>query len=121
SPSHALASPSASTTSTFFYSSSPNPDLHSFPTRRSSDLCLDEGSLRARVGERRDRLALHLNHDFESNPHAIRAGEHRQRPREIRSEEHTSELQSPDHLVCRLLLEKKKKLNMNTRLTATSI
>src|SRR5258708_29224799 len=28
---------------------------------------------------------------------------------EGRSEEHTSELQSPDHLVCRLLLEKKKK------------
>src|SRR5438552_10256091 len=28
---------------------------------------------------------------------------------ECRSEEHTSELQSPDHLVCRLLLEKKKK------------
>src|SRR5258708_11117876 len=28
---------------------------------------------------------------------------------EDRSEEHTSELQSPDHLVCRLLLEKKKK------------
>src|SRR5258708_27506366 len=27
---------------------------------------------------------------------------------QIRSEEHTSELQSPDHLVCRLLLEKKK-------------
>src|SRR5258708_22611583 len=31
-----------------------------------------------------------------------------------RSEEHTSELQSPDHLVCRLLLEKKKN-NTNTR------
>src|SRR5258708_21172270 len=29
--------------------------------------------------------------------------------RHLRSEEHTSELQSPDHLVCRLLLEKKKK------------
>src|SRR5258708_15673556 len=28
--------------------------------------------------------------------------------RSVRSEEHTSELQSPDHLVCRLLLEKKK-------------
>src|SRR5258708_11171401 len=27
---------------------------------------------------------------------------------DVRSEEHTSELQSPDHLVCRLLLEKKK-------------
>src|SRR5258708_23331202 len=31
------------------------------------------------------------------------------RSRPTRSEEHTSELQSPDHLVCRLLLEKKKK------------
>src|SRR5947208_9775724 len=30
-----------------------------------------------------------------------------------RSEEHTSELQSPDHLVCRLLLEKKKKNTSN--------
>src|SRR5258708_6802784 len=30
-----------------------------------------------------------------------------------RSEEHTSELQSPDHLVCRLLLEKKKKKQHN--------
>src|SRR5690348_17684487 len=30
---------------------------------------------------------------------------------QIRSEEHTSELQSPVHLVCRLLLEKKKKNN----------
>src|SRR5438552_13864012 len=30
-----------------------------------------------------------------------------------RSEEHTSELQSPDHLVCRLLLEKKKKATAN--------
>src|SRR5690348_17874139 len=30
------------------------------------------------------------------------------RIRELRSEEHTSELQSPVHLVCRLLLEKKK-------------
>src|SRR5258708_15390964 len=30
----------------------------------------------------------------------------------LRSEEHTSELQSPDHLVCRLLLEKKKKTYM---------
>src|SRR5690625_7059345 len=29
----------------------------------------------------------------------------------LRSEEHTSELQSRGHLVCRLLLEKKKKLN----------
>src|SRR5258708_23164130 len=31
-----------------------------------------------------------------------------------RSEEHTSELQSPHHLVCRLLLEKKKQIRANT-------
>src|SRR5207244_13032870 len=34
-----------------------------------------------------------------------------------RSEEHTSELQSPDHLVCRLLLEKKKTYNVTKRTT----
>src|SRR5438876_5057174 len=33
----------------------------------------------------------------------------KRRPEEARSEEHTSELQSPVHLVCRLLLEKKNK------------
>src|SRR5258708_9380274 len=38
-----------------------------------------------------------------------------------RSEEHTSELQSPDHLVCRLLLEKKKKhINRNDHQTLTT-
>src|SRR5438552_12452570 len=35
-----------------------------------------------------------------------------------RSEEHTSELQSPDHLVCRLLLEKKKKKENNQKTSA---
>src|SRR5207244_5346736 len=35
--------------------------------------------------------------------------------RGMRSEEHTSELQSPDHLVCRLLLEKKKKKQTQSR------
>src|SRR5215216_1766678 len=38
-------------------------------------------------------------------PHGVRQADRRLAPR--RSEEHTSELQSPDHLVCRLLLEKK--------------
>src|SRR3990170_3809207 len=37
------------------------------------------------------------------SPHRITSRRER-----LRSEEHTSELQSPDHLVCRLLLEKKK-------------
>src|SRR5258708_18180021 len=37
----------------------------------------------------------------------------------LRSEEHTSELQSPDHLVCRLLLEKKKRHKRSARPPAT--
>src|SRR2546426_8852136 len=37
-------------------------------------------------------------------------------PTRTRSEEHTSELQSPCNLVCRLLLEKKKKKNKDTTL-----
>src|SRR5215216_8160646 len=36
------------------------------------------------------------------------SGRRPMRRKRSRSEEHTSELQSPDHLVCRLLLEKKK-------------
>src|SRR5258708_18039182 len=37
-----------------------------------------------------------------------------------RSEEHTSELQSPDHLVCRLLLEKKKKLRQRLEIQSST-
>src|SRR3712207_8653893 len=38
-----------------------------------------------------------------------------------RSEEHTSELQSRQYLVCRLLLEKKKKINQNILLLLTHL
>src|SRR5258708_3091624 len=41
--------------------------------------------------------------------------------RKGRSEEHTSELQSPDHLVCRLLLEKKKKTPLDAHADPMSI
>src|SRR5256885_9411333 len=49
--------------------------------------------------ERRPRHSDSLRHPFP--PRGLRAGR-------SRSEEHTSELQSPCNLVCRLLLEKKK-------------
>src|SRR5258708_14095303 len=50
-----------------------------------------------------------IAHSFEAaRVHRFKRGSGRER---VRSEEHTSELQSPDHLVCRLLLEKKKKQN----------
>src|SRR5215216_7528975 len=54
---------------------------------------------------------------FRSTPSPpVRRGPSR-RWRWCRSEEHTSELQSPDHLVCRLLLEKKKKKKKKILLT----
>src|SRR5688500_19567778 len=71
-------------------------DLHSFPTRRSSDL--GGGAALARRGGEgalwggAARVAL-------ESPDGLNE----------RSEEHTSELQSPCNLVCRLLLEKKMK------------
>src|SRR5258708_29517265 len=52
----------------------------------------------ASAADRGGRLALRRR-----EAHLLALGHSRQR-----SEEHTSELQSPDHLVCRLLLEKKK-------------
>src|SRR5258708_16226897 len=52
--------------------------------------------------------SLPLAEDDDLEPRSLpQAGRDLGRAR--RSEEHTSELQSPDHLVCRLLLEKKKK------------
>src|SRR5207244_12139284 len=94
---------------------------HSFPTRRSSDLP-------------RIRLRLFAGYDFndaDAKGDLAKAGYAKgvpmggdlkpaargqvptlmfaamKDPIGARSEEHTSELQSPDHLVCRLLLEKK--------------
>src|SRR5258708_10105545 len=58
------------------------------------------------------RLPLRLERAFhhrERVRRAIRLTHHHGGATRGRSEEHTSELQSPDHLVCRLLLEKKKK------------
>src|SRR2546426_3325336 len=48
--------------------------------------------------------------------HELTDGE--QRNRRARSEEHTSELQSPCNLVCRLLLEKKKENKLTVHLEA---
>src|SRR5256885_3900960 len=49
-------------------------------------------------------------------PADVRRSRQREQNPAVRSEEHTSELQSPCNLVCRLLLEKKKtKANMFTR------
>src|SRR5205085_11616427 len=75
-----------------FYSCGDHPALHSFPTRRSSDLRQQPRQLRSQSGS-----------ELLQQRGVVRdaAGP--------RSEEHTSELQSQSKLVCRLLLEKKKR------------
>src|SRR5436189_1461953 len=72
---------------------------------------VDEDRLEVLVGEsvlakRRQHLVEHQDHAPVLAHHAL-ADEHLLAY--SRSEEHTSELQSPMYLVCRLLLEKKKK------------
>src|SRR5438552_12507158 len=65
-----------------------------------------------RLQRREARAAGH--HERASRTVAIRELSDRSLDPE-RSEEHTSELQSPDHLVCRLLLEKKKYIDGSVR------
>src|SRR5438876_6633471 len=77
-------------------------DLHSFPTRRSSDL--------GAVARSPLSTGPFTTAAARSAAASVRRG------RERRSEEHTSELQSPVHLVCRLLLEKKKDEHERPRL-----
>src|SRR5690625_5573287 len=87
----------ASSSSLFFPGHVAPRDLHSFPTRRSSDLpplvSNRHRSLREGCG-RSPAWTVLIARNSQTAP--------------LRSEEHTSELQSRGHLVCRLLLEKKK-------------
>src|SRR5438477_4652523 len=78
--------------------------LHSFPTRRSSDLT----SARDDVGHVAGLAHERAVRPVPAPPDRVLARVLQQPPpRVVRSEEHTSELQSHVNLVCRLLLEKK--------------
>src|SRR5439155_24555007 len=96
------------------------PELPSFPTRRSSDL-VSEAEAVQRLSrsphwvwaamDPESKLLLALNMGDRALAMAQRVVHQVVQvlaPGCVRSEEHTSELQSRGHLVCRLLLEKKK-------------
>src|SRR5436305_10156080 len=95
----------------FFVSSYADPrDLHSFP----------HDALPIFVELRRRRVDVTARRDDEG--HVALAQPCRDRPDVLaRSEEHTSELQSRPHLVCRLLLEKKKKKHRKTHPNFTTM
>src|SRR5690625_6151507 len=93
----------------FFACSSSPPALRSFPTRRSSDLASPPALYRSdhRRAGRSDDDGREADRGADCTAGTAGAG-HRDPP--VRSEEHTSELQSRGHLVCRLLLEKKNRV-----------
>src|SRR5258708_18616087 len=73
---------------------------------------------RSRIPHRTSGRSVEL-HAFGIFPSGLRLFRNRVGLPEERSEEHTSELQSPDHLVCRLLLEKKNRINHIIHLRTT--
>src|SRR5688500_19427205 len=85
-------------------------NLHSFPTRRSSDLAIVGCELY--VADERKKLKFTKDNPDKRYNQVLLAksknGYYNLTKLSSRSEEHTSELQSPCNLVCRLLLEKKK-------------
>src|SRR5690606_42131044 len=93
--------------------------LHPFPTRRSSDLRPHDPAPpapcdTARSSRLRRPLGNPRRHRPRPSSRAPPCGRTHPRPvRRSRSEEHTSELQSRENLVCRLLLEKKNEENID--------
>src|SRR3990170_8181217 len=77
---------------TVFFNDTATTEIYTLSLHDALPICGDLGDVAHLIGE----VAAHRVH---------RIGE--VLPGAGRSEEHTSELQSPDHLVCRLLLEKK--------------
>src|SRR5258708_12442473 len=102
----------------FFFFKDPAP-TEIYPLPLPAALPIPDGGGHRQRGRRRHRPAgtRPATHDrtppVRNRRVVIRPG--RRRPRSTtRSEEHTSELQSPDHLLCRLLLQKKKKQTSST-------
>src|SRR5690606_40742583 len=102
-PSHSLR---------FFFECSGDPrDLHSFPTRRSSDLKAARALLspggKLTVLTVIEAIPSYISQYLPQDQQDRNVAETKDQMA-ARSEEHTSELQSRENLVCRLLLEKKK-------------
>src|SRR5688500_19342745 len=92
-----------------------------FPTRRSSDLLGLHGLQGHRQEARRARLRAPLLPL--PRPRLRQAPQVREVPRRLlrRSEEHTSELQSPCNLVCRLLLEQRDRCSQAATAETSSL
>src|SRR5258708_40319510 len=97
----------------FFFNDTATTEIYTLSLHDALPICLLEHRRIAHAAVQHADAASGLDQGLAQ---ALRVGPGRGRRRRLRagrphgrSEEHTSELQSPDHLVCRLLLEKKKK------------
>src|SRR5256885_5034474 len=89
----------------FFFNDTATTEIYTLSLHDALPICeLDQARQHHHPVGRQERLRR-LHHQLDLHP-ARRESELR-----LRSEEHTSELQSPCNLVCRLLLEKKKREN----------
>src|SRR5258708_31076606 len=85
----------------FFFNDTATTEIYTLSLHDALPIC---GQITAQIFSRPIGVVLGL--ELTANPFVLFPS---YQQIEHRSEEHTSELQSPDHLVCRLLLEKKKK------------
>src|SRR5206468_10966212 len=96
----------------FFFHYTSTSDIYTLSLHDALPIFLLRDLARARLGDlgvlERQDLVEHLEQQH-LGPKAPEGGGH------LRSEEHTSELQSRSDLVCRLLLEKKKKTKKNNK------
>src|SRR5437764_8879809 len=94
----------------FFFNDTATTEIYTLSLHDALPICRTDALILNNLGY----TYLLLRRFSEAIDHALQAPE-----QEVRSEEHTSELQSPMYLVCRLLLEKKKKKTIRTKINTT--
>src|SRR3712207_7643756 len=98
----------------FFFNDTATTEIYTLSLHDALPICADRNAARSRGVPRRRCACCRTTSTrrWPSVPTTWWSTEAPARPRATRSEEHTSELQSRQYLVCRLLLEKKKKDNI---------
>src|SRR3712207_8539293 len=98
----------------FFFNDTATTEIYTLSLHDALPICTRDLRPQPRDSRRQGRLPLYPGDD----PDLPRGGADPEQRRDLfssrrRSEEHTSELQSRQYLVCRLLLEKKKNYNLS--------
>src|SRR2546430_15555875 len=90
----------------FFFNDTATTEIYTLSLHDALPIWLEPAEYSGKIGSREHLLVIGTNDDVAGTQH--------------RSEEHTSELQSQSNLVCRLLLEKKKKNQLHRTIHPTT-